>query len=151
MRKGRGSTIFGMLLCLMICFSLVSCASDIPWRKATVATFELVGVGVGATRDTAEALRVKNVISEDQILKIKDIYNKAQKSYAAAGNALKLAGRVVSTTERDASLAEYVKLLSDFKTLTIQLYDLIKGFKKVSYNEVLEAVRDGKLNFIVEP
>jgi hypothetical protein len=135
--------VFVGLLAMVMVVGLMGCATETPWRKATVATYELLGVGIGAARDTSILLRSQNVITDAQLLKIKDVYNKARNSYIAAGNALKLAGQAANVTSRDASLAEYTKLLADFNALSTQLYDLIKGFKKVSYNDVLEMVRNG--------
>jgi uncharacterized membrane protein len=135
--------IIPLLLAVVLLAGLFGCATDTPWRKATVTTYELLGVGIVATKDTTELLKAKNVITDAQLLKIKDVYNKTRDAYAAAGKALKLAGQAASVASRDASLAEYAKLLADFNTLSTQLYDLIKGFKKVSYNEVLEMVRNG--------
>ena len=131
------------LVMVVMMAMVVSCASDTPWRKATVTTFELVGVGVGATRDTAEALKAQNLITDEQLGKIKVAYNKARNVYEAAGKALKLAGKAVSASERDVLLTEYDKLLTEFGTLAYQVYDLIKGFKKVSYYEVQEAMMTG--------
>ena len=108
---------------------VVSCASDTPWRKATVTTYELVGVGIGATRDTAEGLKAQNLITDEQIGKIKVADNKAQAVYVAAGNALKLAGKAKSASDRDVLLTEYDKLLAEFRTLAYQVYDLIKETK----------------------
>lgn len=135
--------VFVGLLAMVLLMGLIGCATDTPWRKATVSTFELVGIGVEAGRDTAQAMKAQNLITDAQLLKIKDAYNKASKAYAAAGNALKLAGRAESAARRDALLTEYDKLLTDFKALAYQVYDLVKGFKKVSYNEVLEMVKSG--------
>lgn len=143
--------ILPILMAMVLLVGLSACASDVPWRKATVTTFELAGVGVGATKDTAEILRAQNLITDAQLLKIKDIYNKARDAYSKAGEALKLAGRVASATERDASLTEYSKFLADFATLSYQLYDLIKGFKKVSYNEVMELAMRGNLREFLAP
>jgi len=141
MRKVKLSVV--MFLALIVLVGLSACASDTPWRKATVTSYELVGVGIGATKDTAEALQAQNLISAEQISKIKDAYNKARNVYVAAGNALKLAGKAESAASRDVLLAEYDKLLTDFRALAYQLYDLVKGFKKVSYNDVLESVKSG--------
>jgi len=138
----KRKVFIGMLaIILLVC--LMSCASETPWRKAAVETFEILGVGIGAARDTTEALKVSNVISAEQVLKVKAVYNKAVAAYAAAGNALKVAGQAQSVASRDASLEEYGKLLADFKNLSLQLYDLVKNFKKVSLNEVMETVRNG--------
>ena len=128
------------LVMVVMMAMVVSCASDTPWRKATVTTYELVGVGVGANRDIAEALKAQNLITDEQLGKIKVAYNKAQAVYVAAGKALKLAGKAASASDRDVLLAEYDKLLAEFRTLAYQVYDLIKGFKKVSYLEVQEAI-----------
>ncbi len=131
----------GFVMVLLV--GLMGCSTDTPWRKATVTTFELVGIGVGGARDTAEVLKAQGLITNAQFLKIKDVYNKAVSAYTAAGNALKLAGKAESAAKRDALLAEYDKLLADFRVLAYQLYDLVKGFKKVSYNQVLESIKSG--------
>ncbi len=137
--KRKGLPIL-ISIVLLVC---LSCTTDTPWRKATVSTYELLGAGIGATRDTAEILRTQNVITDVQLAKIKDTYNKARGAYVAAGNALKLAGQVASASERDVLLAEYSKLLSNFAVLSVQLYDLVKGLKKVSYYDVMEWVKNG--------
>ena len=132
-----------VLLGMVLLAGLIGCASETPWRKATVTTYELLGIGIGATKDTAESLKAQNLITDEQVAKIKDVYNKTRSAYVAAGNTLKLAGKAESAVSRDSLLAEYDKLLADFRTLAYQLYDLMKGFKKISYNEVLELVRNG--------
>ncbi len=130
-----------LFMVMVVMMAMVgACASDAPWRKATVTTYELVGVGVGATKDTAEALKAQGLLTDEQLGKIKVAYNKAQAVYVAAGKALKLAGKTASAADRDVLLAEYDKLLTEFRTLAYQIYDLIKGFKKVSYLEVQEAI-----------
>lgn len=129
---------------LMLAFMLViGCASETPWRKAAVTTYELLGIGIGATKDTAESLKAQNLITDEQIAKIKDVYTKARNVYIAAGNSLKLAGKAESALGRDQFLVEYDKLLADFRSLSYQLYDLLKDFKKVSYNDVLEMIKNG--------
>jgi len=140
MRKFKSISIFTCLLLLVFC---LGCASETPWRKATVTTYELLGVGVGATKDIAVSLKAQNLITDEQLLKIKDVYNKARNSYVAAGNALKLAGKAESAISRDQLLVEYDKLLTDFRNLSLELYNLINSFKKVSYNDVLEMVKNG--------
>ncbi len=139
----RKRSLFLVMVLVWVMFILSGCASDIAWRKATVTTFELVGVGIGATKDTGETLKAQNVISDAQLAKIKEVYNKAVAVYGKAGEALKLAGRVASAAEKDAALADYTKFLGEVAIFSQQLYDLIKGFKKISYNEVLELVRTG--------
>lgn len=135
--------VFVGLAMVLLLIGLVGCATDTPWRKATVTTYELLGVGVGATKDTAESLKAQNLITDEQLSKIKDVYNKARNVYLAAGNSLKLAGKAESAASRDKLLEEYGKLLVDFRNLAYQLYDLVKGFKKISYNQVLEMVENG--------
>ncbi len=135
MKKVRSLSVVLLVLVL-----LAGCASNTPWRKATVVTFELVGVGIGATKDTTELLKAQGVISDAQLANIKEIYNKAVATYAKAGAALKLAGQVASASERDFNLAEYTKFIGEFASLSQQLYDLIKGFKKVSLNDTLELI-----------
>lgn len=141
MRRRIG--LFMVMVILLSMVVLVGCASDTPWRKATVTTYELVGVGIGAGKDTAEALKAQNLITDEQVGKIKVAYNKAREVYIAAGNTLKLAGQTVDATKRDALLVEYDKLLINFRALAYQLYDLLKGVKKVSYNEVIHIVASG--------
>ena len=137
----RKISLFLVMVVMMA--MVVSCTSDTPWRKATVTTYELVGIGVGANRDIAEALKAQGLITDEQLGKIKIAYNKAQAVYVAAGRALKLAGKAASASDRDVLLTEYDKLLAEFRTLAYQVYDLIKGFKKVSYLEVQEAIMTG--------
>jgi hypothetical protein len=110
--------------------SLLSCASDTPWRKASVTTYELTGTIIEHSKQTAEALKAQNLITDEQLAKIKGIYNKARDVYIAAGNSLKLAGKAESAAKRDQLLAEYDKLLADFKKLAYELADLVNKFKK---------------------
>ncbi len=132
-----------LFMVMLILLSLVGCASETPWRKATVTTYELLGMGIGAGKDTAESLKAQNLITDQQLLAIKNAYNKSREAFVAAGNTLKLAGQVQSAISRDSLLVEYDKLLMDFRTLSYQLYELLKNVKKVSYLEVLEAVMIG--------
>ncbi len=111
-----------LIVVLMIC---VACASNIPWRKATVTTFELVGATAEQTRPVAETLYAGKVISEADLAKVKKIYNDAVVIYAKAGAALKLAGQTEDAVKRDALLAEYEKLLAEFKTQSLEIYKLI--------------------------
>ena len=129
------------LVSLVLLTSLMGCATDTPWRKATVTTFELVGITQETSKSTTESLRAQNLITDEQLGKVKVIYNKARLAYLAAGNALKLAGKAESAVNRDQLLAEYDKLLTEFRALAYQIYDLIKGFQKVSYNDVLEIIK----------
>jgi hypothetical protein len=134
--------LVGLLAIMLVTF--VGCGATVtPWRKATVDTYELLGIGIGAAKDTTESLQVQNLISAEQVLKIKVVYSKAREAFIAAGNVLKLAGQAEDSIKRDSLLADYGKLLTDFKNLSIQLYDLVKSFKKVSLNDVLEMVRNG--------
>jgi len=126
----------------MLAFCL-GCATETPWRKAAITTYELLGVGVGSTKDIAESLKAQNLITDEQLLKIKDVYNKARAVYIAAGNSLKLAGKAESAASRDQLLVEYDQLLSDFRNLSLELYNLINSFKKVSYNDILEMIKNG--------
>ncbi len=138
--------IFVVFLGFILLAALIGCAtSPTPWRKAAVTTYELLGTGIGAAKDTTESLQAQKLIGDDQVLKIKEIYNKARSAYIAAGNTLKLAGKAENAAKTDQLLAEYDKLLADFKTLSYQLYDLVKSFKKVSYNDVQEMIRNDAL------
>jgi hypothetical protein len=140
---------FQVLFLVMV--FLVGCASETPWRKITVETYELVGAGFGVTKDTSESLKAQNLITDAQLAKIKEIYGKARASYVAAGNALKVAGRAVAASQRDNKLAEYSKLMADFAVLAGQVYDLIKGFKKVSLNDVIKDIQAGGELCLLQP
>ena len=135
--------LFLIMVVLMSLMVLIGCASETPWRKATVTTYELLGMGIGAGKDTAESLKVQNLITDQQFLAIKNAYNKSREVFIAAGNTLKLAGQTQSAISRDTLLVEYDKLLMNFRTLSYQLYELLKNVKKISYLEVLEAVMMG--------
>jgi hypothetical protein len=70
-------------------------------------------------------------------------YNKARLVYIQAGDTLKLASAAASATEQGKLLDTYLSLLADFKTLALDVYNLIKNFKKVSYLEIEDAIRTG--------
>lgn len=132
----------GMLI-LVLAVSFMGCGTNKAWRQATVITYELAGVGVGATKDIGESLNAQGLIKPEQLVKIKDAYNKARAVYITAGNALKLASAASSSAEQGKLLEEYLKLLDQFKTLAYQVYDLVKQFKKVSLLDIEQAIQTG--------
>ena len=111
-----------IVIVLLACFS---CASQTPWRKATVTTFELVGSTLEQTRPTAEMLYRNKIIDDAKLAKIKGLYNSAVDFYEKAGRALKLAGQTEDAIKRDAELALYELLLKEFKFLSLEIYKLI--------------------------
>jgi len=139
MRKGFSFLVMVFLISL----ALLSCSSDTAWRRSTIATYELVGAGLGTTQSVTAVLRSQGIITDAQVLKVKEIYAKARQSYILAGNTLKLAGQAESAAKRDALLAEYDKLLAEFNKLAQELFALIQTFKKVSFNDVKELIMNG--------
>ena len=127
MMKRRISLFLVMVVMMAM---VVSCASDTPWRKAAVTTYELTGITIEHSKSTAEALKAQGLITDAQLVKIKDAYNKARSVFIVAGNALKAAGKAEDAAKRDALLAEYDKLLVDFKDLAYELIVLVNQFKK---------------------
>ncbi len=115
------------ILIVIVLLSCVSCASNAPWRKATVTTFELVGATVEQTKPTVEVLYANKSLNDAKLAQIKEIYNKAIVIYGKAGQALKLAGQTEDVIKRDALLSEYEKLLAEFKSLSLEIYKLITG------------------------
>jgi len=125
--RRKASLFLVMVVILMI---VTACASDQPWRKAAVTTYELTGITIEQSRITAEALYAQKLITDAQLVKIKDAYNKARSAFIAAGSALKVAGKAEDAAKRDALLVEYDKLLSQFKGLAYELITLVNQFKK---------------------
>ncbi len=117
------------IICLAL-YGLTGCATNTPWKLATVSTFELVGGGVSIAKDTAIILNQQKVLSDKKLADAKELYNKAVKVYAAMGNALKLAGQAESAVKRDEFLNEYTKLLGEFGVLSSNIYFLIKDLQK---------------------
>ena len=136
--------IFVILLLLPI---LVACGSDKAWRKAAADSYDVLGAAITSTKPTAEMLRAANTINDDQLAKVKDIYNKARQAYIAAGAALKLASNAQTEAQKQAALQDYSKLLGDFNALLLQITDLINSFsqKKVSLLEIETWVKGGEL------
>ena len=133
------------LLAIMLLAGLVGCSSDKAWRRATVDSYEILGAGIGATKPTVEALRAANIITDEQLAKVKAIENKAKATYASAGSALKLASAAETEAKKELALQEYTKLLADFKKLLLEITDLINSFstKKVSILEVQKWITEG--------
>ena len=115
---------------LLIVFLLAACASETPWRKVTVTTFELTGLTIEHAKDTTLALRDQGLVTPEQVAKIRDVYNKAKAAHTAAGNALKLASAANSAISRDQFLAEYEKLLADFRKLAYEILALVDEITK---------------------
>ena len=113
------------ILIIIILFASLSCASQTPWRKATVTTFELVGASIEQTKPTVEVLHANKAISDAKLAQIKEIYNRAVDFYEKAGRALKLAGQTEDAIKRNAHLALYEQLLKEFKKLSIEIHTLI--------------------------
>ncbi len=114
-----------IVISIILCFLLAGCASNAPWRKATVTTFELVGATIEQIKPTVEVLYANKAISDAKLAQIKEIYNKAVIIYGKAGRALKLAGQTEDVIKRDALLSEYEKLLTEFKSLSLEIHKLI--------------------------
>jgi hypothetical protein len=131
------------ILVLVVLLAAFACAGETPWRKAAVSTYELVGIGLGSTKDTGEALGAQGLIPPDQLARVKVAYNKARLVYIQAGDTLKLASATSNAIEQGKLLDNYISLLSEFKTLALDVYNLIKNFKKVSYLEVEDIIRTG--------
>ncbi len=126
MLKRKALPIF-IVVVLLAC---VSCATDIAWRKATVTTYEIAGDGVGVAKDTAIVLNANKILTDAQLAKVKNLYNRAQEIYALMGETLKLAGKAQDAIMKDQYLAQYDNLLLRFKALSIDIYTLIKDIKK---------------------
>ena len=114
-----------IVISIILCFLLAGCASNTPWRKATVTTFELVGATIEQTRPTTEMLYRNKLIDDTKLAKIKALYNSAVDFYEKAGRALKLAGQTEDTIKRNAELALYEQLLGEFKKLSLEIHKLI--------------------------
>ncbi len=125
MRKCSNVCIQVIVISIILCFLLAGCASNTPWRKATVTTFELVGATAEQTRPTAEVLYANKIINEAKLAKIKELYNSAVDFYEKAGRALKLAGQTEDAIKRNAELALYEQLLGEFKRLSLEIHKLI--------------------------
>jgi len=115
------------VISIILCFLLAGCASNAPWRKATVTTFELLGTTAEQIRPTVEVLYANKVISDAKLAQIKEIYNRAIIIYGKAGQALKLAGQTEDIIKRNALLSEYEKLLLEFKNQSVEIHKLITG------------------------
>lgn len=117
-------------LIIIMLLTCISCATDTAWRKATVTTYELIGDGIGSAKDTVIALKAQNLISDENVAKTKELYNKAQKIYVTMGNTLKAAGKAENAAKKDELFTQYDVLLKEFRTLSYEIYSLIKNIKK---------------------
>ena len=117
-------------LIIIMLLTCISCATDTAWRKATVTTYELIGDGIGSAKDTVIALKAQNLISDENVAKTKELYNKAQKIYVTMGNTLKAAGKAENAAKKDELFTQYDVLLKEFRTLSYEIYRLIKNNKK---------------------
>ena len=131
-----------LIIVLLAVFA--SCSSDTAWRRSTVATFELVGAGLGTTQTVTDILKSQGAITDAQVAQVKAVYIKAKGIYTLAGQTLKLAGQAESASKRDALLAEYDKLLAEFNKLAVEITNLIASWKKkVSLDEVKMWIAEG--------
>lgn len=128
MRKFRLSIV--TILMSLVLIACISCATDTAWRKATVTTYELIGDGIGSAKDTVVVLKAQNLISDENVAKAKELYNKAQKIFVTMGNTLKAAGKAENAAKKDELLIQYDALLKEFKILSYEIYNLIKNIKK---------------------
>ena len=117
-------------LIIIMLLTCISCATDTAWRKATVTTYELIGDGIGSAKDTVIALKAQNLISDENVAKTKELYNKAQNIYVTMGNTLKAAGKAENAAKKDELFTQYDVLLKEFRTLSYEIYSLIKNIKK---------------------
>jgi hypothetical protein len=130
---------------LLACFLVVGCSSDKAWRKAAVDTYEILGISIGATPTITENLKSSGMINDEQLVKVKAVYNKAKAIYAAAGNTLKLASAADTEAKKEAALQDYSKLLTDFNALVVEITNLINSFtvKKISMFDVQGLIEKG--------
>ena len=115
---------------ILVAFLLAGCASDMPWRKATVTTFELSGIGIAHIKETAEHLRDVGAIDDAKVAEIKAIYNEAERAHEAAGDALDAAIDTKDAIERDILLEKFDELLTKFKNLAYKVVGLINDIRK---------------------
>ena len=127
MRLKRKLLPFLLVVVLLGC---MACATDTAWRKATVTTYEIAGGGIGVAKDTAIVLNSQKILSDAQLAKAKNLYNRAQEIYVLMGETLKLAGKAQDAIMKDQYLAQYDNLLQRFKALSIDIYTLVKDIKK---------------------
>jgi hypothetical protein len=118
-----------LLVPIILILFVMACASDTPWRRATVSTFELAGDAVAISKDTTIVLYSQHILTDVQLAKAKDLYNKAQKIYVTMGDILKAAGRTESAVERDQLLSQYNSLLADFKSISNEIFQLVNSLK----------------------
>ncbi len=124
----RVRNVLPLLLVLVL---LSACASGIAWRKSAVTSYELAGIGLGHSVETANYLLSINAITAEQHLKFMALYGKAKSAYITAGNALITASATDDTIKRDALLEEYDKLLNSYKDLAYEVYALVKQFQMI--------------------
>jgi len=126
-------------------FLVVGCTTDKAWRKATVDTYEILGISIGATPSITESLKTSGAITDEQLAKVKAVYNKAKLIFKSAGDALKLASAADTELKKEAALQNYTKLLADFNALSVQIVNLINEFtkKKVSMLDVQKWIQEG--------
>ena len=130
---------------LLAMFLVVGCTTDKAWRKAAVDSYEILGISIGATPTVAENLKASGTITDEQLVRVKAVYNKAKLTYKALGDALKLASAADTEVKKEAALQDYTKLLADFNALSVQIVNLINEFtkKKVSLLDVQKWIQEG--------
>jgi hypothetical protein len=130
MKKFLGQLFVGLLLLVV----LSSCATTgdqvIPWRKATVTSFELTVDVVTQAKEGADYLLSINAITAAQHVQVMVVYGQAKSAISTAGRLLKTAIALEDAVKREAVLAEYDSLLAQIKADLQEIYRLIKSFQK---------------------
>jgi len=124
----RAKFLAPMILVAFLLASFSGCAGT-PWKKATVVTYEIAGIGIAHVKETAEHLRSVGAIDDAQLAKIRTLYNEARDAYITAGNTLKAAIETEDALKRDALLEKYGKLLEQFRALAYEIADLLNKLK----------------------
>ena len=114
---------------LLACLLVVGCGTDKAWRKASVSTYEALGISIGTTPTITETLKAQGAITDEQVIKVKVVYNKAIATYKTLGDTLKIASAAETEAQKEAALQNYDKILADFNILIIELTNLINSFK----------------------
>jgi len=115
---------------LLVLVLLSACASQTPWRKATVTSYEVGAIGLAEVKYDADYLLSMDLITAAQHSQVIGLYDKAKAAYITAGGVLKAAVNVDDIIKRDALLEEYDKIITDFKQLAYEINALVAQLRK---------------------